>query len=255
MARRKRACLRAGLALVFAAARAAAADATLSAEIDSANVWRGLTLNSTPVFVPQLDVRGLKLYGAPIVVHTRGYLNIGDEGGILPTGKLAKVDLQLDLELPAGFTASYIEYLFPTTIGLREERPGEPARSNYLATRELALGWRYRGALQPWVTVYRDVGEIDDVFVELGLERAFKLSEQAQFDVGAVAAYAGKRYALDHGGTRAGFHNYDLRTKLSFRATAALSLSVQAAYTRSFRDSLPTQPVGFYAGVAASVRY
>jgi len=255
MGRSNRVCVAMTLGVALAAAGARAADATLGVEIDSAHVWRGVTLNSTPVLVPQLEVRGAKIYGVPLVVRARGYLNIGDEGGLLPAAKFAKVDLAADLELPAGFTLSYIEYLFPTVVGLREVRPHEPERSNYLATREVALGWRCRGALQPWITVYRDIGEVDDVFVEFGVARSAKLSDQAQLDVEALAAYAGKRYAEDHGGTRAGFHNYDLRARLSYRPTSALSLALLGAYTRTFRDSLPKQPVSFYTGISASVRY
>jgi hypothetical protein len=255
MGRSNRVCVATALGLALTAAGAGAADATLGAEIDSAHVWRGLTLNSSPVLVPQLDVRGAKIYGVPLVVRARAYLNIGDEGGVLPTGKFAKIDLAADLELPAGFTLSYIEYLFPTPVGLREVRPREPERANYLATREVALGWRCRCAVQPWITVYRDVGEIDDVFVEFGVARSTKLSDQAQLDVEALAAYAGKRYAEDHGATRAGFHNYDLRARLSYRPSGALSLALVAAYTRTFHDSLPKQPVSFYTGIAASVRY
>jgi hypothetical protein len=255
MAGSGRVCVATVLGVVLTAASAGAADATLGAEVDSAHVWRGITLNSTPVLVPQLDVRGLKLYGLPVVVRVRGYLNVGDEGGILPTAKFAKIDLEAGIELPRGFTLSYIEYAFPTAIGLREVRPGEPDRQNYLATREVALGWRCQGAFQPWVTVYRDVGEIDDFFVEFGVWQSFKLSEQTQLDLGPLASYAGKRYALDDGATRAGFHNYDLHARLIYRPHAALTLTFQAAYTRTFRDSLPKQPVCFYGGIAASVRY
>ena len=255
MAGSGRVCVATVLGVLLAAAGADAADATLGAEVDSAHVWRGVTLNSTPVLVPQLDVRGWKLYGLPIVVRARGYLNIGDEGGILPAAKLAKIDLEAGIELPRGFTLSYIEYAFPTVVGLREVRPGEPDRPHYLATREVALGWRCRGAVQPWLTVYRDVGELDDFFVELGLGRSLKLSDQAELSLATSAAYAGKRYALDHGGTREGFHNYDLHARLNYRPLATLSLAVHAAYTRSFRDSLPKQPVSFYGGLSASVRY
>jgi hypothetical protein len=255
MARVGRVCMAIGLAGAFCARPAAAADATLGAGIESAHVWRGLTLNDTLVFVPDLTVRGLKTHGLSIVVRARGWLNVGDEGGQLPARKLAKLELDAGLELPHGFTLFYSEYLFPSGVGLRQARPGEPTRKDYLSTREVAVSWRGKGWIEPRVTVYRDVGELRDFFTELSLDHTLTLSEQAQLTLGLLGSYAGKRFALDHGGTRAGFHDYDAHSKLTYHPLAGLRFTLQAAYTRTFRDSLPKQPLHFYCGFAASVSY
>jgi hypothetical protein len=255
MARASRVCIAIALGSALGAGRAAAADATLGAAVDSAHVWRGVTLNATPVLVPELSVTGLKLYGASLRTRVCGHLNVGDEGGLLPARKLSALELEAGLELPYGYTLSYIEYAFPTAIGLREVRPNEPARKSYLSTREVALSWRPRGSLVPHVTVYRDVGEIRDFFVELGLDHGFALSENARLDLAAAVTYAGVRYARDHGATREGLHDYELRSRLTYHPLKALKLTLRSAYTRGFDRALPNQPVHFYCSLGASVSY
>jgi hypothetical protein len=255
MARAGRVCVATTLATTLVAGSAAAADATLGAGIDSAHVWRGVTLNSTPVLVPDLEVRGPKIRWATVVVRVRGFINIGDEGGLIPAAKLSKIDLEAGLSLPHGLALSYVEYSFPGQVGFVQIQDGEPTRKAYVSTREIALAWRPRGWIEPSLTVYRDVGEIDDMFVEAGLGRRFTLSENAHLNLATTGSYAGKRYALEYGGARGGFHSWDLHARLNYRPKPTLNLMLHAAYTRTFNESLPKQPVGFYGGVAVSVGY
>jgi hypothetical protein len=230
----------------LAGARASrAADARLTGAVDSAHVWRGLVLNTTPVLAADLDVRGLKVQGVPVRVGVRGVFDVGDEGGLIEGSHFSKIDFTVGLDLPQGFTLSYAEYVFPVPVEHR----------TYHSTREVGIGWRRPGWLEPAIVVYRDVGELDDLFVELALTRRVVLSEQARLDLEALTAYAGKRYARDRNAPRAGFHNYDLRGRLAYRPTETLQLTLHAAYTRSFRDSLPKQPLGFFGGVMVTVSY
>jgi hypothetical protein len=158
---------------------------------------------------------------------------------------VARSDVQLEaaLDLPRGFKASYVEFLYP---GPRQPR-GLPV------TREVSLGWLWVGPVEPGIMAHCDVDRIDDVFLEAFLGRTFNLSERTRLTLEAEAGYAGKRFGEAEGSGRGGFHHYVLGARVAYQPTERLGLTARAGYAGTFHESLPRQPVGFHAVVGVSV--
>jgi hypothetical protein len=221
---------------------ARAAEVALGATLGSARVWRGITFNTTPVLEPHLYLRtGGRV---PAVFGVRGTVDIGDEGGAFDAEGFSELTLSATLELPLGLRASYIELLYP----------GPRLPRGFRVTREVAFGWLWSGIVEPGVMIHYDVDSVDSYFVEAYLGRTFALSERTRLTLEAEAGHAAAGFAAVEGIERGGLHHYDVGARVVFRPTADLDLTARAAFAGTFNESLPIQPVGFYATVGVNVR-
>lgn len=115
-------------AVLLVAGMAGAADVELTGDVASAYVFRGATLNDGPVFQPALNIGGLKAgeKDIPLTLGAWGNLDMDDYGGRLSRGEFSEIDLYADLALPSphealGWTAGYIEYVYPGGAGADRE--------------------------------------------------------------------------------------------------------------------------------------
>jgi hypothetical protein len=232
----------AAAALLLPALPARAADVTVGADFNSAYVWRGLTFSGDPVVQPSIDVGGLKLGKVPLNINVWGNFNLGDWDGTVEKNQYSEIDFTVTAELPKGFSVGFIEYVFTV---------GEPS------TRELTAAWGHDFSFAtPTVSFFYDVEQIDSGFLMLGLSRELALGQQAALELKAEAGYAGEGFAQYYGGEKAGFYQYNLVGKLSYKLGENGSLSGTVGYTDGFdRAILPKQDARFYGGINASYSF
>ena len=163
------------LAMTLGVAGARAADASVSVDLASAYVFRGLTLNDGLVVQPGLAVSGL-----PFDLGVWGNLDIDDYDGGLKDGQFSELDIYGSYALPVeGVDASigYTEYTYPSSGGD--------------ADREVSLSVGFRTLLAPSLTLYYGVdGVIEEtLYIEAGAGHRFALSAALGGEVSAMVAY------------------------------------------------------------------
>jgi hypothetical protein len=223
------------------AAGASAADVSAGADLYSAYIWRGITLNDSPVAQPWLDVSGIKIAkGVSLGANVWTNVDIGDWNGTLRSGEVSEIDLMLTLSLPKGFKAGYVEYTFPVTV----------AGTGLIRSGELFAGWSGAKVVSLSANVYYDVDEYEDWFATLALGKEVALNAKTSLALEALAGYAGKDFAVAYRGSEGGLYHYNLSAKLNHKATDKLTVSATAGYTRPFDEKrLPKQDASLYAGV------
>lgn len=221
---------------------ALAAEATVTGDLFSAYVWRGLTFAKGPVFQPTLEVSGVSLGEVPLSATVWGNFNLDDWDGQLEQNSFSEVDFTLNAELPKGFSVGLIEYVFTV---------GEPS------TRELTLGWsKEYSLLTPTVTFAYDFGQLDSGFLLLGAERELPLGERAALTLSGEVGYAGEGFALYYGGEKGGFYHYGLTAAVSLKLGEKGAVSGKLGYTGSFDETiLRDQEVSFWGGVSLSYSF
>ncbi len=240
----------AGLAVLVVPTVASAADPSVGLDFYSAYVWRGLTLQDTPVLQPWVDLSGIPLgKGASLGLNVWANLPSHDvrEDGQLRCegGAFSEFDATLTLSLPKGFKAGFIEYTLPTTLAGNEADTGE-----------IFAGWTGSFGVNVSANAYYDVQAADGFYGSIGVAREFALLPKLTTTLEAQAGAASKSFAAYCGGTKAGLFNYSLTGKLSFAPSEKIALGITLGYAGSLdRDVLPEQPVSFYGGLTASISF
>jgi len=233
------------VALSTGAAPAHAADSSLSLYFSNAYIWRGINLNDTGVMQFSLDTGSISVgESSSLSFNVWGNMDIGDYDGALQSGDFSELDLTVSLSLPAGFSAGYIEYHFPS--------------SGLLSTRELFASWSKELTISPSVAVYYDIDEVEDFYATVALGYSYGLSEKASLDLGALAGIAGEDFAAAYsGGTEGGFYNFDVNAGISYTASEKVSLSAVVGIGDTLNeDALPDELTqGFYGGASISVSF
>ncbi len=159
------------LAMVLASGSAWAADATANLDVMSAYVWRGITINDSPVLQPMLDV-SKNGFGANVWANydLDSYYNDSPDDY-----EFSEVDLTLyygfsvqKLEITVGI----IDYLFP-------------AGGNDTVEVYTNMSYPLIGGLSAAFDFYYDVDQVNSYYTDLGL--TYALSEA--LNVGAKLAY------------------------------------------------------------------
>lgn len=232
-----------GIFLFFGSiAPAFAADATATADFESAYVWRGLTLNDGAVFQPSMDVSS-----GGFDFNVWGNFDISKNDANGERNRFSEVDLTLsygfDLD-PVKLTVGGIEYLFPNT-------GSEGTREVYLDI----SGSPFEG-VSAGITGYYDCQLVHDYYTSLHLNYDYTFAGGLDVGAGAACGIAGKDTAVAYGGTQAGLHDYTLSLNASYPVIRAMQVGAYIAYTDTFnRKVMPTQKVDFHGGANISYKF
>ncbi len=229
------------ISTVFSVGNVFAADATAAVDVNSAYVWRGITFNDGVVVQPSVDVTS-----GGFAFNVWGNFDVDDYDNTLESGEFSEIDLTASYGFTVksvSFTVGYIEYLFPAGGSGTRELYGsieiEPVKG-------LATG----------VDVYWDFDEVEDYYVNLNLGYSRDISDKLSMDFSASAGYAGDNMSIAYGGTKGGFHDYNISLGLGYATTDALNVSGFIAYADSFDDEvLPDQDVDLFGGVGVSYSF
>ncbi|MBI5063723.1 MAG: MltA-interacting MipA family protein [Desulfatitalea sp.] len=240
------------LAMVLAGSPAWAADATATLDAMSAYVWRGITVNDSPVLQPSLDVSkngfGFNVWGNYDLDEY--YDDTPDDNEFS----------EVDLTLYYGFsvqklevTVGVIDYLFPA---------GGKSTSEVYTN----LAYPLIGGLSAGFDFYYDFDEVDSYYTDLGLTYSMELMDKLSLDAGAKIGYAGENFAEYYsGGTQAGFYDYTLSAGLTYALSEGLKVGAKLAYTDSLDSDVLADAdiangvyghdVEFYGGLTVSYAF
>lgn len=192
--------LLAGMLLVGPAA-VDAAEVTVGADVASAYVYLGETLNDGFVFQPYLDVAIGQGPLAGLEFGVWGNLDLEDFDGELESGQFSEIDLYVSYTLPIDaldVSIGYTEFTFPGSEGD--------------ADREVALVFGLDEIVYPFIGFYYGLdGAIEkNLYIEAGLEFEVELMDGLDLGLGALVGY------LDPDEGESGFHQYELSASLSY---------------------------------------
>ena len=161
--------------LLTGAAEPVLADASVTVDIASAYVFRGITFNDGPVVQPGIEV---SLHG--LTLGAWGNLDLDDYDGAVAKNQFSEIDWYLGYGVEAGlaeFGIGYTEYTYPGAEGD--------------ADREVSLGVGLDVPLSPELAVYYGVGGgiKKDIYVEAGIGHGFALMDGLDLDLGAAIGY------------------------------------------------------------------
>ncbi len=223
---------------------------SVTSDINSAYVWRGITFAKDGVWQPSLDVSNVKVGKVRLGLNVWTNFNLTSWDERLQSGQFSEVDFTLSAELPGGFRASYIEYVFAVGGSVDYSTVPEPS------TREVMVGWSRDFAVTPTLCLYYDVEAIQSPFLFASLAREQKLNDKTSVTLTAEAGLAGKAFAEYYGGAKGGLYHYALAARGSYQATGRLGLSVLLGYSGGFDKEILPKKVGLYgpyAGVSLNL--
>ncbi len=232
------------LAIVFSCGSAWAADATAAMDINSAYVWRGITVNDEAVLQPSMDVTS-----GGFGFNVWGNFDLTDNDDTIEEYEFSEVDLTLSYSKsvgPVGIGVGIIEYMFPLA--------GDGTRELYLS-----LDYEIISGLSASLATYWDTDEVNGSYTSLGLSYAMNPTEALEVSIGGSVAYADEKHAEFYsGGTDGGFHDYALTLGASYAVTDALSIGAGITYTDTMDEDVLAEEVAdtnTYGGISISYAF
>ena len=230
------------------AAETAAVPTTVVADLPvlSAYVWRGQVLNDEAVIQPAITVTsgGLSLnawFNANLTDRVTGH-----------SGEFSEVDLTASYSYrigPVSATAGYLEYMFPNQTVLVASNGATEAHGEALAsTREVYLSitapdW----VVVPSLTVYRDIGEAEGIYVLAGLGWTKQLCSKSSLSLSASAAFADATYnAFYFGVDKAALNDGNIGVALAIKASDSLTITPMVQYTVLLDSTVKEGAAGLY---------
>ncbi len=189
--------LMAGMLLVGPAA-VDAAEVTVGADLATAYVYLGETINDGFVFQPYLDLDIVEGPLAGLSFGVWGNIDIEDMDGEFSSGNFSEVDFVLSYALPIDaldISIGYTEFITEMRDADREI--------------ELTLGYDLAG-FYPFLGLYYGIDGADYLYTQAGVAYEMELIEG--LDLGLSAAVA--HMYVDDG--ESGFHDYTLSASLSY---------------------------------------
>lgn len=227
---------------------ATGAEASVGIDVNSAYVWRGLTLNDGPVVQPWVEVSLPNGFGVNVWTN----VDLGDYHGTREEGEVSEVDFILfygDAVGPVELGVGYTEYLCPHQT---DEEGGALA-----GTREVGAnaGMELVSGLSARIMVYYDIDEVKGLYAALGMTYGFEATKALNLELDTSAGYAGEEWAVGNsGGVEGGLHEYTLSLRATYTLRESLEVGATVSHTGSLsEDVLPEQETGTYGG--ASVAY
>jgi len=180
-----------------------AAEASLSLDMASAYVFRGVTFNDGVVAQPGVEVGGL----CGLSIGVWGNLDLDDYAGVVAKDQFQEVDLYGSYAIPVegmDLSVGYTEYLYPSGGGDADREIGVNA-GVAVAGVDLGAGIFYGvdGAIK------------QSLYVELSAGKSIALSEALGLDLGATVSYVSPDEGED------GFSHYTASLGLSYAALSA----------------------------------
>jgi hypothetical protein len=195
-------------------------------DLNSAYVWRGMTINDGLVAQPNLNIAN-----GGFNFNVWGNLDLSDYNGAVESGEISEVDMTASYDFVLGSidtTVAYAEYLYPAT----EAGAMEGTREMYVS-----LSLPLSGGLSTTFDLYYDIDEVKEYYSKLGLSYEYGIGDSLTLTAGGSIGYAGDKYCADEG---AGLFDYALLLSLDYGMTEALSFSARVNYVGALdSDNLP----------------
>lgn len=162
-------------ALMMAGTMPVLADASVTLDVASAYVFRGITFNDGLVVQPGIEV---ELHG--LTLGAWANYDIDDYDGAVAKSQFSEIDLYLEYGVDVGMVglaAGYTEFTFPGAEGGAE--------------REVYAGVELDVPLSPSLTVFYGVdgGIKKDLYVEAGIGYEFEIMGGLDLELGATVGY------------------------------------------------------------------
>ncbi len=226
-----------------------AADVSAGVELNSAYVWRGITLNDGLVVQPSL-----LLQKESFEIFFWGNINIDDYDGTLETDEFSEIDIDLSYStelVGLDVTFGVIQYLYPND-GSMISSDGDPIVQSGTAETYVKLTRGLGKGLSMRLEAFYDFDEVKDGYGKLALEHDGTVSD-VLITSGASIAVAGRGREWTETGAD-GFHEYELYMSFAYALESGFGLSGRIAYTGSAdKDVLPEQDTNVYGG--AGIKY
>jgi len=242
------------VAMMLVAPTGNAADVTVGAGLNSAYVWRGVTVNEDLVVQPSIDVAHPNGWGA----NVWGNWDVGDNNNQIDNDReFSEVDVTLSYNVQqveqANLTIGNITYAFPS-----------PQDADTRETNEIflkldkgrALG---EGEITGSFGVYYDWDQVDDYYGDVGVTYSHPASDQLSVDLSAQVGFAGSDFAGHYGkGTSSGLFNWNATIALNYAVNESVAVSGFIAHTDSADSSVlgsQKTEVDVYGGVSANYAF
>lgn len=233
--------------MILLAVDVTAGEASAGMDVNSAYVWRGITLNDGLVAQPWVDVTVAEGLSA----NAWGNMDLDDFDGQRKSGEFSEIDLVLSYSRsigPVDATVGWTEFLFPY-IGTN----GVEGTREVFVSAGMDLGHGFATQAQ----FNYDVDEVKDFYANLALTYSMDLKEGWSAETGASIGLAGKDWAdFNAGGTDGGFFDYSVWLSTSYSVSKSTEVGAKIAYVDSVdTDVLPEQDVNVVGGVSAAYSF
>lgn len=222
-----------------------AADVSAGVELNSAYVWRGVTLNDGLVLQPSLI-----LAKSGVEIFFWGNINIDDYDGTLETDEFSEIDIDVSYGrelIGLNVRLGVVQYTYPnggsmiSTNGTAETQSGT-AEVYASISREIGAGISLR------LDAYYDFDEVKDGYGKLTIQHADTVGDGVLITTGASMGIVGRRTALTG---EDGLHEYDVFLKAAYVFESGIGIAGRLAYTDTLnKDVLPEQDTNIYGGVS-----
>jgi len=223
---------------------ASAADVTAGVDLNSAYVWRGITLNDGTVIQPSL-----LLSKKAFEVYFWGNINIDDYDGTLETDEFSEIDIDISYAAElAGLSVKIgvVQYLYPndgSIISTNGDAVAQSGTGEVYAqlSRELGKG------ISLSLDAFYDFDEVKDGYGRLTLKHDGTLGDGVLVTTGASVGVAGRETTATG---EDGLHEYEVFIKLAYATKSGIGVSASIAYTDTAdEDVLVEQDTDVYGGV------
>jgi len=228
------------VAMMLVAPTGNAADVTVGADLNSAYVWRGITVNEDLVVQPSIDVAHPNGWG----INVWGNWDVGDNNGNIDNDReFSEVDVTLSYNVQqveqANLTIGNITYVYPNP---RHENVRETNEIFLQLDKGRALG---EGEITGAFGFYYDWQEVDDYYGDVEVTYSHPASDQLSVDLSALVGFISS-----------GLFNWNTSLALNYTVNESVAVSGFIAYTDSADTSeLPRQEVDVYGGVSANYAF
>lgn len=235
--------------VLAALSSAQAAEVTVGADVVSAYVWRGITLNADPVVQPSINI----VHPSGITLNVWGNFDLGDDDQVYKENQFSEIDIALSYAIaldPLEITFGYTEYTYPG-MGDFDEETRTPSQGS--EDREVFVGASAEvlPGLSLGVKAYYEFEHVKDVYAIAEMAYGMEITDALSVRVYGSIGYTGKDASE---GGEAGFHEYLLGISSAYAITTNLEVSAFVNFVDNVdSDVLPDELIreDVFGGVSA----